>query len=314
MNQVTESLKSVNVREVPTALIVNTKARRGQELYNYAQQALFSAGVKLVDSYPLVHGKALGQLIRSLVERGVKAIILGSGDGTISSTVDYLVNNEVVLGVLPFGTANDFARTLQLPCEIDEAIKVILGGCTTKIDLGIVNQNYYVNVASVGVGAAVVEYTSNDSKKLLGPLAYPLAAAQAVLEHQPFTARLTFSNQTIETQAMHIAVANGRFYGGGVVVAPSARIDDNELIVTIFEPMNPTELFWVGMHLRDGQYVRHPRVRVFRRVRHLKLDVIGGQQQQLNIDGELMGHTPAEFGIAAASLRVFVPHNYGDSL
>ena len=148
---------------------------------------------------------------------------------------------------------------------------------------------------------------------MFGPLAYPIAAAQAALSHRPFKARLVFSNQTIETYAIHIAVANGRFYGGGVVVSPNARIDDNELVVTIFEPMSATELCRVGMGLRDGSYVRQPHVRVFRNVKKLHLDVLHGPARKINVDGELSGYTPAEFGIAAGALKVFVPANYGKS-
>ncbi len=311
MSQATKQDDIVDVKTIPVALIVNTKARRGQELFGQASSCLHAAGVNITESYQLSHAKALNGLMQSLVKRGVKAIILGSGDGTISCAVDHLVNNDVALGVLPLGTANDFARTLELPTEIEQACQVIAHGRTTKVDLGIVNANYYVNVASVGFGAAVVEYTNNDSKKRFGPLAYPIAAAQAAFSHRPFMARLVFSNQTIETQAIHIAVANGRFYGGGVVVSPNARIDDNELVVTIFEPMNATELWSVGMGLRDGSYVRHPRVRVFRNVKKLHLDVVHGHARKINVDGELSGHTPAEFGIAAGALKVFVPTNYG---
>jgi len=311
MSQIVPNNEIIDVRKVPVGLIINTKARRGQQFFGQARTVLRAAGVNVVENYALTHAKSLPGLVAGMIGRGIKAIILGSGDGTISSIVDHLVNNEVTLGILPLGTANDFARTLDLPLQIEQACQVIAEGHTTKIDLGIVNGNYYVNVASVGFGAAVVEYTSTDAKKILGPLAYPWAAAQAALSHRPFKVKLGFSNQTIETEAIHIAVANGRFYGGGVIVAPSARIDDNELIVTIFEPMNPTELWQVGTHLRDGQYIRHPKVRTFRQVRRLHLEVLGHRRQSINVDGELSGHTPANFKIAPAALKVFVPMSYG---
>src|SRR4051794_22589151 len=98
MSQITDLANHVDVRHVPVALIVNTKARKGQDFYGHAQQALHSAGIKLTESYPLTKAKLLPQLVQSLVKRGVKAIILGSGDGTISSVVDHLVNNDVALG------------------------------------------------------------------------------------------------------------------------------------------------------------------------------------------------------------------------
>lgn len=307
MSQLTGADNVLDMKSVPTALIVNTKARKGRDLFVQAKTTLSGYGIKLAECYPLNHSHRLPQVMQNLVERGVKAIILGSGDGTISSAVDFLVNHNVTLGVLPLGTANDFARTLSLPDALEEACRVIAAGHTAKVDLGRVNGNYYVNVASVGFGAEVVEYTSDKTKKWLGPLAYPLAAARAAFNRRPFTAQLVLPDRTIETKAIHIAVANGRFYGGGVVVAPDARIDDNELVITVFEPMNPVELSQVGIGLRDGSYVRHPKVQIFRNVQELKLDIMHGGRKRINVDGELAGHTPAQFGIASRALKVFVP-------
>ncbi len=288
-------------------LIVNTRARRGQELYNQAQIALRHAGINLIGSYAVTSGRQLPELARNIVKGGIKSLIVGGGDGTISAIVDYLVNHEINLGVLPLGTGNDFAATMNIPSTLEAAARVIAAGRTSRIDLGIVNHNYYVNVASVGFGAAVTTQITDADKRNYGSFAYTIAAARTALTHRPFVARLTFSNQTITTPAINIAVANGRFYGGGNLVTPDARIDDNELIVTLFEPMNLTELIQVGSQLRSGLYTHHPRVRVFRRVRHLQLEIIEGLQQHLNVDGELWGHTPATFGIAPASLSVFVP-------
>lgn len=288
-------------------LVVNTQARRGQEMFAQAKDGLRVAGVNVTAAYPIADCKHLVQQVKSLVKDGVKTLVLGGGDGTISSVVDCLVNKDVTLGILPLGTANDFATTLQIPAEVEQACSVIARGRCAEVDLGIVNGSHYVNVASVGFGAAVAAQTTNDDKKLLGPLAYVIAAAQTASSYSPFTARLTFTNQVIETKAVHIAVANGRLYGGGNLVTPDARIDDNELIVVIFEPMGPLDLYQVGLHLRDGTYVRNPHVRVFRRVRSLKLEIIRGQPQRVNADGELITRTPAEFGIAHRALKVLVP-------
>lgn len=298
--------EAIDAKNEPSVLIVNTKSRSGRESFNQAVVALQHAGVNLIGSYPLVDCGKLPDLTKKLIEQGVKTIIIGGGDGTLSCVVDQLRSKDITLGVLPLGTANDFATTLNIPTTIEEACQVIANGRVHRIDLGIANDICYLNVASVGFGAAVAASVSNDDKKTLGPFAYAFSAAEAAVTTKPFNARLTFSNQVVETEAIHIAVANGRLYGGGNVVTNDARIDDRELIVVIFEPMGPPDMLQIGLHLKDGGYVRNPHVRVFRRVQHVQLEVVGSSQR-LNIDGEIKSHTPVEFKIAPSALKVIVP-------
>lgn len=299
--------ETIDTQHEPAVLIVNTKARNGQDNFNRAVAGLQHAGINLTGTYPLNDCTKLPDLLKDLTERGVKTVIIGGGDGTLSCVVDQLSSKDITLGVLPLGTANDFATTLNIPTSIEEACQVIANGRIHRVDLGIANNICYLNVASVGFGAAVAASVTNDDKKTLGPLAYAFSAAETALTNKPFKARLTFSNQIVETEAIHIAVANGRLYGGGNVVTSDARLDDRELIVVIFEPMGPPDMVQIGLHLRDGAYVRNPHVRVFRRVQHLKLEISGNRQQRLNIDGEIKTHTPVEFKIAPAALKVIVP-------
>ena len=299
--------RGVDVRSEPVALVVNRHARRGKVQFAHAERALRDVGVNVVESQALPHAAQVPKFVRGLIAQGIRVIVLGSGDGTISNVVADVVDHDVVLGVLPLGTANNLARTLHIPDDLNAACQIIADGQTQKIDLGTVNGNYFVNVASIGFGAAVVAQVSHRLKRYTGTLAYAIAAAQTALTQRAFTVRLSLPNEVIETDAIHIAVANGRFYGGGIAVAPSARIDDNELIVTIFAPMTPRELVQLALHLHDGQYVRHPRVRVIRGLTSLQLEVMRGQRTQINVDGELFDALPADFGIAPKVLSVFAP-------
>ena len=116
---------------------------------------------------------------------GYRFLILGGGDGSVSSVVDFLAHHDTLLGLLPLGTANDFARTLGIPQDIEGACKTIAEGKLVDIDLGLAGDNYYVNVASVGLGVEATRDLSPWLKRSTGPLAYPVAAIKTFLSTNP---------------------------------------------------------------------------------------------------------------------------------
>src|SRR5919199_699736 len=176
------------------ALIVNTRSRSGERVYFEAIDRLEEMGVRLGATYPVRDPVRLPETVREVLHEGSghRLLILGGGDGSVSSVVDFLAHRDVVLGLLPLGTANDFARTLGLPADSEKACKTIAGGKVVDVDLGLAGDSYYVNVASVGLGVEATQALSPWLKKGAGPLAYPVAAVRAFLSHKPFSARLTF--------------------------------------------------------------------------------------------------------------------------
>jgi len=124
-------------------------------------------------------------------------VIVGGGDGTISSIVDYFAHQDVVLGILPLGTGNSFARTLGIPLTLEGAVDVIVHGKVADIDLGKVDQDYFANIASIGFSAEVARNSSNRLKKLLGPLAYGLVAVREFVRHRSFSCTLQIDHQEI---------------------------------------------------------------------------------------------------------------------
>jgi YegS/Rv2252/BmrU family lipid kinase len=221
------------------ALIVNARARRGEHYAAKARRLLQAQGVEVAASYALRSPARLPETVHTALGRGYDLIILGGGDGTISAVVDDLAHHHAVLGVLPLGTANDFVRTLGIPTDLAEACATIAHGTVVDIDLGLADDNYYVNVASIGLGAAAIKALSPRLKRVAGTLAYPLATAHAFLGFEPFAATLTFPGgdhpPVTLPRLLPIAVGNGRFYGGGMAVAPQAGIDDGTLDVYAIE-------------------------------------------------------------------------------
>jgi diacylglycerol kinase (ATP) len=290
------------------ALVVNTRSRTGERAFFRALDRLQELDVSLGVTYALRDPARLAETVREVIEDGYEFLILGGGDGSVSSVVDFLAGRDVVLGLLPLGTANDFARTLEIPEDIEGACQAIAEGKIVDVDLGLAGDNFYVNVASVGLSVEATRALSPWLKKSTGPLAYPLAAMRAFFEHEPFSARLTFpddDNEPVEYERLlQIAVGNGRFYGGGMVVAPESGIDDRTLDIYAIELGRSRDLIGVARYLKSGDFINVESVHHFRTSRvRLETDA----ELQINIDGELVSQTPQEFSVARNALDVLVP-------
>ena len=292
------------------ALIVNTRSRSGERTFFEALDRLQEMGVPLGATYAIRDPVRLPETVREVLDDGseYRLLILGGGDGSVSSVVDFLAHHEVVLGLLPLGTANDFARTLGIPSDIEDACETIANGKVVDVDLGLAGENYFVNVASVGLGVEVTRALSPWLKKRTGPLAYPVAAIRAFVKHEPFSARLTFpdgDHESVEYERLlQVAVGNGRFYGGGMVVAPDSGIDDRSLDIYAIELGRRRDLVGVARYLKSGDFIRSESVGHYRTTRVL---LETEPQLPLNIDGEVVAKTPQEFSVAQNALHVLVP-------
>jgi YegS/Rv2252/BmrU family lipid kinase len=290
------------------ALIVNARARRGEHYAAKARRLLQAQGVEVAGSYALRSPARLPETVHTALGRGHDLIILGGGDGTISAVVDDLAHHHAVLGVLPLGTANDFVRTLGIPTDLAEACATIAHGTVVDIDLGLADDNYYVNVASIGLGAATIKALSPRLKRVAGTLAYPLATAHAFLGFEPFAATLTFPRgdhpAVTLPRLLQIAVGNGRFYGGGIAVAPQAGIDDGRLDVYAIAWGDWRDLLGVLRSFKSGHFVQHETVHYYQTA-CVRIDT--ERPLPTNVDGELVDQTPVLFALARDALQVLVP-------
>lgn len=294
------------------ALVVNTRSRTGHKAFFKAEEKLRALGVPLGATYALHDPARLPETVREVLEDSsdpYDLIILGGGDGSVSSVADFLVDHHATLGLLPLGTANDFARTLGIPFRVERACEeAIARGKVVDVDLGLAGDNYYVNVASVGLSAEVVHALSPALKRSMGILAYPAALVKALLRHNPFSARLSFpdgDHQPVEFgRLLQVAVGNGRFYGGGLVVAPESGIDDRHLDVYAIEAGAFVDLVGVARGLRSGRFVESKLVSHYR-TKKVLLET--EPELPINVDGELVANTPRQFSLAPNALKVLVP-------
>lgn len=291
------------------ALVVNTRSRTGLEAFERAGDLLRSLFGEVAATAVHSGDDLLPALDRALLSKP-DLLVVGGGDGTIGAAAHRIANSRVALGVLPLGTANDFARTLEIPTEVQAAVDNLVHGKVVDVDLGQVDGATYLNVASVGLSVAVTRHLSPGLKKRLGPLAYPAAAAMAYRDHRPFSARLEFPDGDHEPleldDLLQVAVGNGRHYGGGMTVAPSASLDDHLLDVYAIERGRLRDHISIAALFKNGRFIEHERV-THLTTRHVRL--VTDPALPINVDGEISHSTPAEFTMLRNALLVIVPQS-----
>jgi YegS/Rv2252/BmrU family lipid kinase len=241
-----------------------------------------------------------------LTKHGPKAdrIVIGGGDGTLSRALPELLQLGKPLAVLPLGTANDFANTLGVPADAYAAAEVALTGREHKIDVGLVNDRPFLNVASVGLAANVVHAQSTQLKRRWRMFAYVISLAHAVRESNPFVVTLNVDGNTAWTGPVYqVSVGNGRFHGGGLTVADHAAIDDGKLDLYLVTPGPVWQLVACITHLKFG--FSAPVLLHRSRASHVSL--LTSKPRPINADGELQEETPAEFTLRRHGLTVIVP-------
>ena len=153
------------------ALVVNTGSRRGQIAFESTNQLLSDLFKGNVEAVAVHAGTDLGPTLDRIVSTRPDVLVIGGGDGSIGAAAHRLVHSDITLGVLPLGTANDFARTLGIPTDIPAAIDNLVHGKVVDVDIGRVDGRAYLNVASVGLSVAVTRRLTPGLKQRFGPLA-----------------------------------------------------------------------------------------------------------------------------------------------
>lgn len=290
-------------------LIVNRLSRNGEADLEAGLTSLRQRGFDLEEIY---HERA--EEIPATIRRlgpGVDRVIVGGGDGTLNAAAGALVETGLPMGILPMGTANDLARTLQIPTRLDEACRVAAEGEPHRIDLGRVNGRYFFNVASIGLAVKVTHLLTPEVKKRWGVFGYARCLLKALKENQSFRAVIRYDGTVLRHRSIQIAVGNGRHYGGGMTVAEDARIDDGRLHLYSLEPQSLWNLLRLAPALRRGEIADRERVLL---LSGRTIEVLTRRSLHVDTDGELTTRTPARFEVVPAALPVFVPDSYIRSL
>lgn len=204
-------------------LLINHHARKGKQQITTVRQQLQSLGLELLEQ-EMPPPDQLSDVIRRY-KGEVDLVIIGGGDGTVNAAIAGLIDTQLPLGLLPLGTANDLARTLEIPIDIAQACQVIAAGNPQQIDVGWVNGQHFFNVASLGLSVEITRQLTKEVKKRWGVLADAVSAFQVLWKSRLFRAEVRFADgQVHRIKTIQIAVGNGRFYGGGIAAVPDAAI------------------------------------------------------------------------------------------
>ncbi|MEZ5615092.1 MAG: diacylglycerol kinase family lipid kinase [Rhodocyclaceae bacterium] len=251
------------------------------------------------------------ELVARAVEGGCRQVLAIGGDGTVNECANGIFRQqaaptaEVVLGVMPIGTGNDWARGLRMPKDYAEVAALMAAGTSRLQDAGVAEfddgtRRHFVNVAGLGFDAHVVEALPD---RTLGPMAYLAGLAKGLLTYDAVSLGLTFAERRIDTRAFVLFFAIGRYCGSGMNVAPSAEADDGLFDVILIKALSRWEVLKSLRKLFDGTLLDHPKVLALREAE----GSVAAGPLPVEADGELIGHAPVRFTLLPRALRVLAP-------
>lgn len=292
-------------RPVPTraVLVVNAHSRKGERLFREAKAKLQEAGIALMAAHAVKDPAKLEGTVLQAVRDGAPMVIVGGGDGSLSCTVDDVVGRDCVFALLPFGTANSFARTLGIPLDLDGAIQTIVDGRRRRIDLGVIDGDYFANCAAIGLSPMIGDSVPPRLKKYLGRIGYLLWAIWCLIRFRPFELIVEDGETVHRTPAVEVRVANGRFHGG-VEIVEDTDVDDGEIVVQVVTGRARWTLVWNWLATMLRLPARHATTTDFRGRR---LRIVTRPPLDISIDGEVLARTPAVAEIARCAIEVVVP-------
>ncbi|MDL4841762.1 diacylglycerol kinase [Aquibacillus rhizosphaerae] len=243
---------------------------------------------------------------RVAVEREFDVVVAAGGDGTINEVINGIAerDNRPKLGIIPVGTTNDFARAISIPRNIHKAVDIILSDNIRALDIGRVNDQYFMNIAGGGKLTELSYEVPSKLKTVLGQLAYYLKGIEMLPSLRPTKVKIEYDGEFFEDEIMLFLVANTNSVGGFEKLAPAASMEDGLFDLLILRKANLAEFVRIaslalrGAHLEDERifYTRAKRIIV-----HTE------EKMQLNVDGEFGGLLPGDFTNLRQHIEYFVP-------
>ena len=294
-------------------LILNGKSA-GDDAVREAVVALREAGVRLDVRVTWEAGDAERYVAEAIAD-GVDTVIAGGGDGTLSEVATTLAHRGEdagalpTLGLLPLGTANDFASACGIPMEPDDALRLVRDSAAVPMDLLKLDANgethWAANLASGGFGTEVTTETNEGLKKMLGGLAYVLTGLSKLGRIEPQAARLRGPGFEWQGEFIALGIGNGRQAGGGQALCPDALLDDGLLDLTIVPPLDGEVLATIGTAMTDGKDAALARVAVRRALPWVEIEA--AKPLTLNLDGEPVQATRFRIDCIPGRVRMHLP-------
>ena len=271
------------------------------------------------------------RLTREALLEGAGTVIAVGGDGSIHDVVNgffpgpsgdertediHAIRSDATLGVIPLGTGGDFIRSIGVPRDPIAAVRALATSTARAIDIGRVRYldhagrlgtRYFMNVASFGIAGLVDKYVNRTKKSLPGTLAFALATLRAgvMYSNSPVRVRID-GGEWLTGPIYNVSLANGRYFGGGMKVAPEALLDDGLLELVRFGDMGLSDILLHGKDLYSGKHLDLKEVSGSR-VHSVEAESVDGREVLLDVDGEQPGRLPARFDILPRAIRLLSP-------
>jgi diacylglycerol kinase (ATP) len=297
-------------RKRSAVLIVNVHSRKGRHLFLKARNLLEMAGLDLIASHPVKNVEDAAQIVGDAIDQGCELIIVGGGDGTLNAVAEHFAYRDAVLGILPLGTANNFARAIGIPPSLEEAVDIISRGKVVDVDLARVNQHYFANIATIGFPADLVRYTSPRLKRYLGIVAYAVSFFLQLLRQKRFICTIKAGDRIHTVRTYQVIIANGSYYGIRKLT-PTVSVDDRSILISTMESMSRWQVifFWLGYFL--GVHRRTPEIYY---IKAGEAEIATDPEKHVYIDGNILVKTPVQISVVPNALRVLAPQSFQDDL
>ena len=305
----------MDVSALRTVFLVNPASdngatgRRWPEIANRAAAAGLT-GEALLSERP----GQLTELARRAADEGGELLVVVGGDGTVNEVVNGLAGREgPELAVIPRGTGRDFVRTYGIPHKLDEALSTVRDGRTREIDVGRARfrswqgepaEWYFANIASAGMSGAIAKRANETSKALGGKVSYFWATFAVFSRWRTSELTVTVGAETRRARMHDVVVANGRYFGGGMMICPEAEPDDGVFDVLLIGNLTKRDLLLTLPKTYRGKHLPHPKAEL---LRGPAVEIEAAEPLPVELDGEQPGTTPARFEIIPRALRLRVP-------
>ena len=302
-----------------TQLIVNPTSAGGKlrARWDEIRQTLEAENFPFEAAFTECRGHA-SELARAALARGCDLVVAVGGDGTLNEVLNGMIQDgtaikpDASLGVISTGTGSDFARTLGLPRDmVAEARRLAKARTKRSIDVGEViypvngesASRYFINVAGMGFDGEVIQRIEKNGKRGAGTLPYLTTLILTISAYHNKDLTLKVDGQPVRGRMNAVVVSNGKYFGGGMMVAPHALLDDGQFDVITIGDMNTFEVLMNTPKIYKGTHLSHPKVSEY----HGRTVQVEPEQQMLiQVDGELVGPGPATFRIHPGMMNLWV--------
>ena len=305
-------------------LVGNPDSGHGRHTLHHVQELIEREGLELHETVSMAD---LGALTRWVQPRDASGaangagsgdgnglghdaplIVAAGGDGTVGAVADYVANTRSTMGIVPLGTSNDVARSLDIPMKLPAAVRLLGRGQVATVDVGKFitddgKTRHFVHAAAVGIDVAFAKMATQTSlRKRLGRLTYLVAAVRALWEKEPFDCTLEIEGRSVTLRLIHLSVVNAPIFGGRFsLTLPGSSVADRRLDILTIDDVPLPQIAFSALPIL---FHRRPHIGGIRLYHVREMHVHTARPLDVSLDGEVMGRIPGDFVMASDALRV----------